>query len=50
MTAAFADIDVVKAAATAKTEEKRIVCEDVMWGEIDLARTVGRWRLVICAG
>jgi hypothetical protein len=50
MTAALADSDAVKAAATARTEEKRIVCEDVMWGETDLARTVGRRRLVICAG
>jgi hypothetical protein len=27
----LADIDAVKAAATVRTEEKRIVCEDVMW-------------------
>lgn len=47
MTAALADIDAVKAAATARTEEKRIVYEDVMWGETDLARTVCR-KAVAC--
>jgi hypothetical protein len=49
MTAALAYIDAVKAAATAMTEKKRIVCEDVMWSEIDLDGTAGRRRFVICA-
>jgi hypothetical protein len=47
MAAALAYIDAVKAAAcNGEDREKCIVCEDVMWGEIDLDATVGR-RLVI---
>jgi len=38
----IADIDTVKAATTARTEEKRIVCEDVEEYEINLRGTVGR--------
>jgi hypothetical protein len=49
MTVALAYIDAVKAAATARTEEKRIICEDAMWSEIDLDGTVGKRRLVIWA-
>jgi hypothetical protein len=48
MAAALAYIDAVKAATTARTGEKRIVCEDVIWGKSDLDVTVGR-RLVKCA-
>jgi hypothetical protein len=48
MAAALAYIDAVKTVATARTGEKRIVCEDVIWGKTDLDGTV-RGRSVICA-
>ncbi|KAG1743337.1 uncharacterized protein EDB91DRAFT_242765 [Suillus paluster] len=40
--ASLADIDAVKAAATARTKEKCILCEDVIWDQINLTGTVGR--------
>lgn len=43
-----AGVDTVKAATIARTVEKRIVCEVVMCGKIDLDWTVRR-RLVIKA-
>jgi hypothetical protein len=48
MAAALAYIDAVKTVATARTVEKRIVCEVAMCGKIDLDWTVRR-RLVIKA-
>lgn len=42
VTVGMADIDTVKAAATARTSEKRIICEDVIGDQIDLKGKVGR--------
>jgi hypothetical protein len=37
----MADIDTAKAAMTARTKEKRIVCEDVIGDQMNLKETIG---------
>ncbi|KAG1747243.1 uncharacterized protein EDB91DRAFT_1264952 [Suillus paluster] len=44
---AATDIDVVKAATTAMSKQRRIVCEDLMWDELNLKGTIEDGLLIL---